>query len=250
MKDELLRSCVLGVGVWCAASALIGCKRAEPAAVRELPRAAKATTSVARPTPSTSGTPQVVPSAAAVDVAASGRTAKCWDAELETAVGSAKATRLGEGAAIAAEIENALAGKPRRITIEAHTGVTMSCECPFFVLDAEDLGYGFLHPEYQADVGRGVAWAVRGTYRLTGYYSGRLINTYQHVNEHLEPGQQPMSEGSGDDEMRAYWPERHPEFCIESWCFIPGAHWKEDPRTENQPKELAEMRRRGGRFCK
>ena len=164
-------------------------------------------------------------------------------------VGSAKAARLIKGAAIRSEVENALAGKPRRITIDVHTGVMMLCECPFFVLDADDVGYSFIHPEYRGDGGRGVAWSVRGTYKLTGYYSGRLINTYMQMNKHLEPGEAPVPEGSGDDEQRYYWPQRHPEFCVESWCFIPGAHWQEDPRTENQPKELAEMRRLGGRFC-
>jgi hypothetical protein len=250
VKDELLRNWMLPVGVWTAIFALVGCKRAEPAAMRQLSRSAKAAASVVRPAAPTPGTPQVVPSAAQVDLATPGRTAKCWDAEVAVRVGSAKATRLIKGAAIDKEVENALDGKPRRITIDAHTGVTMYCDCPFFVLNADEVGYDFIHPEYQGDVGRGVAWSVLGTYRLTGYYSGRLINTYQHINEHLEPGEDPVAEGSGDDEQRSYWPERHPEFCIESWCFIPGAHWKEDPRTENQPKELAEMRRLGGRFCR
>lgn len=207
----------------------VGCRRVEPVAVRAPPPA---------------------PSAATGEAAATVARAKCWDAELKAAVGSAGATRLMDGAAIQQEVENAVAGKPRRITIGAHTGVTVSCECPFFALDADGVGDGFLHPEYQGDVGRGVAWAVRGTYELTGYYSGRLLNTYEQFNEHLEPGEEPMKEGSGDDEQRYYWPQRHPEFCVESWCFTPGAHWKEDPRTENQPKELAEMRRLGGRFCK
>lgn len=238
------------VGAWTAALAWTGCKRVEPAARRGVSPVAKATASMARRAPPIAEKPPVVPSATEVDVATPSRTAKCWDAELASGVGSAKPTRLTEGAAIATEIESAMAGKPRRITIDAHTGVTVSCECPFFVLDAADVAYGFLHPKYQGDVGRAVAWSVQGTYQLTGYYSGRLINTYQHINEHLAPGEEPVVEGSGDDEQRVYWPERHPEFCIESWCFIPGAHWKQDPRTENQPKELAEMRRLGGRFCK
>jgi hypothetical protein len=245
VKDDLLHTWLLVAAVWAAACPLVGCKRVDTG-----PTEAFATASITQPAPPTSGTPQGVPSAAEGDLAAPSRMASCWDAELVIGVRSGKPTRLVKGAAIRTEIINALAGKPRRITIDAHTSVTVNCECPFFVLDADEVGYGFLHPQYHDDVGRGVAWSVRGTYRLTGYYSGRLLNTYQYINEHLAPGQEPVVEGSGDDEQRSYWPERHPEFCIESWCFIPGAHWKEDARTENQPKELAEMRRLGGQFCK
>lgn len=250
MKDDSLCTWLSIAALWVVSCALVGCRQVDPAGQGKVSRQPTASPSQA---PSALRTPlaqQVVPSAAKGESASPGRTGKCWDAELVNGIGSSRPSRLLEGDAIRAEIENALAGKPRRITIDVHTSVTVDCACPFFVLDADDVGYAFLHPEYQGDVGRAVAWSVRGTYRLTGYYSGRLINTYQHINEHLGPGESPVVEGSGDDEQRSYWPERHPEFCIESWCFVPGANWKGDPRTENQPMELAEMRRLGGRVCK
>lgn len=241
MKHDLHRNWGL---MWClplAGLVLFACKRTEPPTSHKLSRITKAMTSVARRAAKARTT-------ADADAEAPSRTAKCWDAEVVTAVGSAKAVRLVDGGAIRKELDGALQGKPRRITIDAHTGVKVLCDCPFFVVGAD--GYAFAHPSYKGDVGDAVAWAVSGTYRLTGYYSGRLINTYQLINERLEPGEQAIAEGSGDDEQRAYWPERHPELCIESWCFSPNADWKGDPRTENQPKELAEMRRLGGRLCK
>ena len=248
MSDRLGRFLI---ACCCILFVVPGCQREGTTSVRKEARLSPSATtrvpppsSLAKPLPSppsVSRGPQEVPESRL----------RCWDAKLAALVGDTRPTRVFDGAAVDQEIERAQAGKPRRVTLEAHTGVTVNCECPFFALDADSVREGFLHPVYEGDVGRAVKWSVRGTYRLTGYYSGRRINHYQWHNENfLEPGEPPLEEGSGGDEERAYWPELHPEFCVESWCFIPSAQWKHDARTQDQPRQLAEMRQLGGRFCK
>lgn len=131
------------------------------------------------------------------------------------------------------------AGAPKRLTILAYSRYGMGCPCyewfsfsgggllPFFVrgLPTE----GVLPPRVHG-----------GSFSLTGYFTGRRINTYEWYAAHGSPDAKPEEGGEYD--------ERHLEFVVEGWCFHPpkpDPDWNELYRESNTA-----MRRLGIPFCK
>jgi hypothetical protein len=199
------------------------------------------------PRPSASVSPKPPPASAG-----------CNDPRFAAVLAGAPAIKLQATEGILATlIKQSDGGRPQRITFQAHTSRLVDCECPFFVhvldfdppvMPGASLSF---HPAYQNHSGDAVVWDVIGAYTITGYYSGRLINYYQWYNENaLKPGKRPMTGSEGDDEQRFYWPQKEPEFCLESWCFRPNPAWKSyGPRAEGHPAALAHLRNHGGKLC-
>jgi hypothetical protein len=131
------------------------------------------------------------------------------------------------------------AGSPKRVTVLAYARYGMGCPCyewysfaggsflPFFVdgLPTEAV----IPPRVHG-----------GAFTLTGYFTGRRINTYEWYSAHGSPDAKP-EEGADYD-------ERHLEFVVEGWCFHPP---KPDPSWNKLYRESnAAMRKLGIPFCK
>lgn len=131
------------------------------------------------------------------------------------------------------------AGSPKRITVLAYARYGMGCPCyewysfaggsllPFFVdgLPTEGVAPPRVHG---------------GAFTLTGYFTGRQINTYEWYAAHGSPDATPEEGGDYD--------ERHLEFVVEGWCFHPP---KPDPGWNKLYRESnTAMRKLGMPFCK
>jgi hypothetical protein len=131
------------------------------------------------------------------------------------------------------------AGSPTRITVLAFSRYGMGCPCyewfsfnggsllPFFVHGLPT--QGVLPPRVHG-----------GAFSLTGYFTGRRINTYEWYAAHGSPDAKPDEGGDYD--------ERHLEFVVEGFCFHP-------PRPDPEWNKLygesnAAMRKLGVPFCK
>jgi hypothetical protein len=128
---------------------------------------------------------------------------------------------------------------PKRITLLAFSLYGMGCPCyeqfgfaghailPFFVRDLP--GATRLPPRVHG-----------GSFTLTGYFTGRRINTFEW---YAATGVLDATPEEGAD-----YAARHLEFIVEGWCFHPP---KPDPGwTDLFAESIAEMRRLGVPFCK
>ncbi|MDI1446199.1 hypothetical protein [Polyangium sp. 6x1] len=129
--------------------------------------------------------------------------------------------------------------EPQRITIQAFSLHGMGCPC------YEQMG--FAHHAILPHTVRGLPGSSGlpprvhgGSFTLTGYFTGRRINTYEW---YAAQGVSDATPEEGADYASPYL-----EFVIEGWCFHPP---KPDPDWDKLFAESnAEMRRRGVPFCK
>jgi hypothetical protein len=106
-----------------------------------------------------------------------------------------------------------VAGYPIRVTLPAHGGFGAGCDCPPFVLDVAIKGEGYVIPTSVGGVsGPGVRqWNLK--FLIVGYFSGADINMLDFLNI------QGDARGKLDEEDSSYYPQLHPEFCLEAWCY-------------------------------
>ncbi len=152
-------------------------------------------------------------------------------------------------------------GAPRRVTLKFHNPIA-ACVCTDFVWDdtwpeehersvSPETHLIFPEPVPNGYVHTQIRYHGRTDYEITGYFSGREIDTYEF--HRLQWG---TELGHGDDEERASWPEKHLEFCVESWCFNPDpsptSSWPIDPPKKHATEYrrlLAAMRAAGAPLC-
>lgn len=141
-------------------------------------------------------------------------------------------------------------GKPRRVTLQFFHPIA-GCECPSFGVDN-------YFPDEGPEMYNGMAlddWTFvvfpdgmpngksfedskyygRTRYELTGYYSGRLVDSYGSTPEEIKRRAKPIK----DEEYNPN--ELYPEFCVEDWCYRPDP----DPglyKDSETPAEIASDR--------
>ncbi|NUP13929.1 MAG: hypothetical protein HOW73_48460 [Polyangiaceae bacterium] len=129
------------------------------------------------------------------------------------------------------------AGKqPARVTIDAQTTAGYGCDCAHFThYQGGGAEYGvdtYFYPVVAPDVLPIVDWWVRGTFRLTGHFTGRQVTWeawYEEINGfHHEP-----------TETRDNGP--HPVFLVEGWCY--------DATSFDDNENLEKMREAGVPLC-
>ncbi|WP_143140382.1 hypothetical protein [Nannocystis exedens] len=108
------------------------------------------------------------------------------------------------------------AGHPIRVTIDAQTTLGYGCKCAHFThyrRDADAEAYGahqFFYPSVAPGVPPIAEWFVFGTFRLTGYFTGRSVGWVEWQAENFDHPEEPT-------EMQDTDP--HPEFLVEGWCY-------------------------------
>jgi len=171
-------------------------------------------------------------------------------------IGSARgidgpAPKLDRRPNVVAMVGEARAGHPRRVRLRFHNPVS-SCVCPdFSVTDYDHPTDGisglaqmiFPKPLVSA---HGFSDTIYGstTFVVTGYFSGRLIDHYEFWREQ----QGEILPATRDETQVFAWRERHPEFCVESWCAVPDPNPASHPWTvepQHYPKIVAIMRAAG-----
>jgi hypothetical protein len=116
-------------------------------------------------------------------------------------------------------------GHPQRVRLRFRHPIA-SCDCPRFITidyeaKTEGAPIGIVQAVFPAPLPEAHRYAVtahwaRTQYEVTGYFTGREIDTYEW--HRLQYGTEATNPG---DEERATWPEKYPELCVESYCVVP-----------------------------
>lgn len=148
---------------------------------------------------------------------------------------------------VPALMRDAQRGHPQRVQLQAANS-NAYCPCPTFLLldhEPDQPHYTYAHLVFPKSLKNGHAFSDIKTYglteyRITGYFSGRLIDTYEWSS--LQYGK-PYAREHADEMERNYWSDKHAEFCVETWCVIPNPDPGTTPDKARRSVEAREYRR-------
>jgi hypothetical protein len=144
--------------------------------------------------------------------------------------------QLRDPADLDALVAKGIAGSPERIGLQVEGTFRAGCECePFHAwFSAPNESFAPIIA-IAAQGAPNVGYRANLSFILVGYFSGAYINAYEKFRVlGVDPGKP-------DEEERASWPEREPEFCLEALCYsVP--EWKPDPELGKDDESTRLMR--------
>lgn len=126
----------------------------------------------------------------------------------------AASRRLRNSEDLDALVAKGIAGTPERFGLQVEGTFGAGCECtPFHAWFSGPNESFASFIAIESDGVPRIWFGTSLTFILVGYFSGSYINMYEQRRVFgLEPREP-------DEEERAFWPQREPEFCVEALCY-------------------------------